>query len=129
MKNIRVKRIYEPPSSEDGVRILVDRIWPRGISKERAAVSEWMKEIAPSPELCMWFSHQSERFAEFSDRYERELAEDPIHTELVDRICGMAVDKNVTLLYASKDPVHNHANILQRWLSSRSERKEHGQQF
>jgi uncharacterized protein YeaO (DUF488 family) len=122
MMNIRLKRIYEPPSPEDGVRILVDRLWPRGISKERAAINEWMKDIAPSAELCKWFGHRPERFDEFSARYERELTEDPIRSELVDRIFGMAAVQNVTLVYAAKDPVHNQAIVLHRWLARRSER-------
>jgi uncharacterized protein YeaO (DUF488 family) len=126
--HISVKRIYDPPSPEDGVRILVDRFWPRGISKERAAVDAWMKDIAPSSELCKWFGHRPERFAEFTERYERELAEDPIRNELADRICGIAVEKNVTLVYAAKDAVHNQAIVLQRWLTRRSEQGERKRQ-
>jgi uncharacterized protein YeaO (DUF488 family) len=124
MHQILVKRIYDAPSPEDGVRILVDRLWPRGISKERAAVNEWMKEIAPSTELCKWFGHQPERFDEFSARYERELEEDPLRNELADRICSMTAEQNVTLVYAAKDSVHNQAIVLQRWLARRSERVE-----
>lgn len=116
---IRLKRIYEPPSPEDGVRILVDRLWPRGISKEQASLDEWMKEIAPSPELRKWFCHQPERFAEFTRRYELELSEDPTRCRLVDRIWELASEKNVTLVYAAKDPVHNHAIVLQQWLNRR----------
>ena len=117
--SIGVKRIYDPPSPEDGVRILVDRLWPRGISKERSAGDEGMKEIAPSPELRTWFGHRPERFAEFSEKYERELKEDPIRRQLADRILDMAVHRQVTLHYAAKDPVHNHAVVLQRWLGRR----------
>ncbi|GIN11830.1 hypothetical protein J26TS2_16970 [Shouchella clausii] len=113
---IDVKRIYETPSPEDGVRILVDRLWPRGVSKERAAIDEWMKEIAPSPELRIWFSHRPERFASFAKKYELELAQDPIRYERAVRIWEMAVQKPVTLVYAAKDPVHNHANVLRDWL-------------
>jgi len=119
--HIQVKHIDDPPSSEDGVRILVDRLWPRGLTKEKAAVDAWMKEIAPSPGLRTWFGHRPERFAEFNERYERELKEDPVRKELANRICQMAAEKNVTLLYAAKDPVHNHAIILQRWLNCRGE--------
>jgi len=118
-----VKRIYDPPSPEDGVRILVDRLWPRGISKEQAAVDEWMREIAPSPELRTWFGHRPERFQAFSESYEQELAADPVRIELADRICRMAAANHVTLLYAAKDPVHNHAVVLHRWLSRRFERE------
>jgi len=124
MRQILVKRIYDAPSPEDGVRILVDRLWPRGISKERAAVNEWMKEIAPSTELCKWFGHQPERFDEFSARYERELEGDPLRNELADRICSMTAEQNVTLVYSAKDSVHNQAIVLQRWLARRSEREE-----
>lgn len=119
--NIRVKRIYDLPSPEDGVRILVDRLWPRGISKEQAAIDQWMKDIAPSPELRKSHCHQPELFAEFSERYMRELEEDPLRNELVDQICNLALKQNVTLLYAAKDPVHNHANVLEQWLKRRME--------
>lgn len=74
---VSVKRVYDPPAPEDGVRVLVDRLWPRGLSREKAAIDEWMKDIAPSPELRVWFGHRPERFAEFAAAYERELAEDP----------------------------------------------------
>jgi uncharacterized protein YeaO (DUF488 family) len=117
--SIQIKRVYESPSPEDGVRILIDRLWPRGISKEQASIDEWMKEIAPSPELRTWFGHRPERFAEFAENYERELSEDPTRIGLADRICELAVQQNVTLVYAAKDPVHNHAVVLQRWLHRR----------
>lgn len=116
-KAIRIKRIYEPPSPEDGVRILVDRLWPRGVSKEQASIDEWMKDIAPSPALRAWFGHRPERFAEFAEKYGQELSEDPARRELAERIAGMAVRTNVTLVYAAKDPVHNHAAVLHRWLN------------
>lgn len=121
--NIQVKRIYEPPSPDDGVRILVDRLWPRGISKERAAVDDWMKDIAPSPELRKWFGHRPERFEEFQTLYERELDENPMSLALADQIRDLASEKTVTLLYAAKDPVHNHAVVLERWLKRRNNRK------
>lgn len=116
---IRIKRVYEPPAPEDGVRILVDRLWPRGVSKEQASIDEWMKEIAPSPELRTWFGHRPERFAEFAAGYERELAEDPVRLRLADRICETALRQPVTLVYAAKDPVHNHAVVLRDWLKRR----------
>jgi uncharacterized protein YeaO (DUF488 family) len=118
--DILLKRVYDPRSPEDGVRLLVDRLWPRGVSKEQAAIDEWMKEIAPSPELRTWFCHRPERFAEFRENYERELAEDPVRRELVGRILKMASEQNVTLVYAAKDPVHNHAIVLQQWLYRQS---------
>lgn len=116
--HISVKRVYEPPASGDGYRILVDRIWPRGISKEQAAIDEWMRAIAPSPELRKWFNHQPERFADFSENYISELETDPERAVLAARICDMASKQPVTLVYAAKDPVHNHANVLRRWLVS-----------
>lgn len=117
---VRVKRIYEPPAPEDGIRILVDRLWPRGISKEQAAIDEWMKDIAPSPALRTWFGHRPERFAEFSKQYEQELSLDPARCALAQRICELALRSNVTLVYAAKDPVHNHAVVLLRWIQCRS---------
>lgn len=116
---IRIKRIYEPPVPGDGLRILVDRLWPRGVAKAQAAVDEWMKEIAPSPELRTWFGHQPERFAEFALAYERELTEDPLRLALADRICQAALKGPITLVYAAKDPVHNHAVVLRDWLVRR----------
>ncbi|MGG6314367.1 DUF488 domain-containing protein [Paenibacillus macerans] len=113
---IRVKRIYEPPAPEDGYRILVDRLWPRGMTKAEAAIDEWMKAIAPSPELRKAFAHRMERYAEFSANYIRELDADPERAVLADRIRDIARNRPVTLLYAAKDPVHNHANVLLRWL-------------
>jgi uncharacterized protein YeaO (DUF488 family) len=123
---IRLRRVYEPPAPEDGVRILVDRLWPRGISRERAAIDEWMKDIAPSPELRNWFCHKPERFEEFTAAYEQELAADPVRRGLADRLLAMATRQNVTLVYAARDPVHNHAVVLQRWLNRqiRPEREE-----
>ena len=122
--NILLKRVYEPRSPEDGVRLLVDRLWPRGVSKEQAAIDEWMKDIAPSPELRAWFCHRPERFAEFRENYERELAEDPVRRELVGRILKMASEQNVTLVYAAKDPVHNHAIVLHRYLCRQLEHNQ-----
>ena len=120
---IQLKRIYEPPAPQDGVRILVDRLWPRGLTKEQAAIDEWMKALAPSPELRKWFCHRPERFADFVVQYERELAEDPVRCQLADRILEMAMRQNVTLLYAAKDPVYNHASVLHRWLVRRAEQR------
>ncbi|OMG49698.1 hypothetical protein BK140_10560 [Paenibacillus macerans] len=114
---IAVKRIYEAPASGDGYRILVDRLWPRGVKKEQAAIDEWMKAVAPSPELRKWFNHQPERFAAFSDSYVRELETDPERAVLAARIRELAEKQRVTLVYAAKDPACNHAVVLQRWLT------------
>lgn len=110
---IQIKRIYEEPAGSDGTRVLVDRLWPRGVSKERAALDLWLKDIAPSPELRMWFDHKPERFAEFSARYQDELSRNPAMTTLKELIEKAT---NVTLLYAAKDPEVNHAIVLLNYL-------------
>lgn len=110
MKKLQIKRIYEKPSSHDGIRILVDRLWPRGIRKENAHLDYWFKDIAPSPELRMWFGHKPERFKEFSKKYMSELK----YTKTtIEQIKDMLKNKNVTLIYAAKDPKINHAVILE----------------
>ncbi|GAB1416667.1 DUF488 domain-containing protein [Paludibacter sp.] len=106
---IKIKRIYEQPSEDDGYRILVDRIWPRGISKEFASLNEWNKTITPSPELRIWFNHLPERFEAFSEMYRLELTS---YSAELSRIKLLANNQNVTLLYAAKDPHINHAVIL-----------------
>lgn len=108
---IKIKRIYEPPEPSDGLRILVDRLWPRGIAKDKAAVDEWLKEIAPSNELRTWFGHQPERWTEFQRRYRAELRT-PEHRARLDRLRAMASKHTVTLLYAAKDEEHNNARAL-----------------
>lgn len=113
---INLKRIYEAPHPEDGVRILVDRLWPRGVSKQQAAVDEWMKEIAPSPELRKWYGHDPSKFAEFKEHYIKELEHDPVRAGLAASIRQTAADSRVTLLYAAKDEKLSHALILWNWL-------------
>ncbi|WP_410055682.1 DUF488 domain-containing protein [Paenibacillus sp.] len=113
---MRTKRIYESSAPEDGYRILVDRLWPRGMTKADAAIDEWMKTIAPSPELRKQFAHRMERYAEFSASYLRELNANPECAVLADRIRDLARERPVTLLYAAKDPVYNHVTVLRRWL-------------
>lgn len=110
---IQIKRIYDEPGVSDGTRVLVDRLWPRGMSKERAALDLWFKDIAPSPELRVWFSHKSERFAEFSARYTDELSRNSAVATLKE-MAGKT--KNLTLLYAAKNPDINHAVVLQNSL-------------
>ncbi|WP_405108761.1 DUF488 domain-containing protein [Paenibacillus sp. FSL K6-1217] len=117
--SIGLKRIYEPADPADGYRILVDRLWARGVTKEQAAIDEWMKDIAPSPALRRWFGHLPERFTAFKERYTRELEENPACAGLAESIRERALEQKVTLVYAAKDPVHNHANVLQEWLISR----------
>lgn len=107
--HFQIKRIYEDPTQSDGYRVLVDRLWPRGISKETARLDEWNKEIAPSTELRKWFDHRSERFAEFAVRYKEELKTQ--QDDLV-RLRELASKKTITLVYAAKDSKHNHAAVL-----------------
>jgi uncharacterized protein YeaO (DUF488 family) len=111
--NYQVKRIYNEPSASDGYRVLVDRLWPRGVSKEQAMLDDWLKEVAPSAELRTWFGHEPERFEEFKVRYETELDSNPA----VKRLQALVRDhKTITLLYAAKDPVVNHAQVLLGYL-------------
>jgi len=112
MANIFLKRVYEPYEEMDGCRILVDRLWPRGISKDAAKLSYWLKELAPSNELRKWFCHKPELFEEFRRRYLDELRTDEQKREFIREIIEMAARGPVTLLYGAKDPVHNHARVL-----------------
>lgn len=109
MKTIQIKRVYEDKSKNDGHRILIDRLWPRGVSKEDAHFDEWMKELAPSTELRKWFDHKPERFEEFSKRYKKELAE---KKELLDKLKELAKKRKVTLLFAAKDTEINNAVVI-----------------
>jgi uncharacterized protein YeaO (DUF488 family) len=109
MKTIQIKRVYEDKSKDDGHRILIDRLWPRGVSKEDAHFDEWMKELAPSTELRKWFDHKPERFEEFSKRYKKELAE---KKELLDKLKELAKKRKVTLLFAAKDTEINNAVVI-----------------
>ena len=114
----RIKRIYEPADPSDGIRVLVDRIWPRGMKKSEAHLKFWIKEIAPSTKLRLWFAHSAERFAEFRRRYIAELAGNPALAEL--RKLGKG--RRVTLLYAARDHNVNHAVVLLSLLRTRSSR-------
>lgn len=119
---IQVKRIYDRPAAGDGRRVLVDRLWPRGVSRERAELDEWERALAPSPELRSWFSHRPERFAEFRLAYIDELQR---QRQQLKKLRASASDGPVTLLYAARDPDHNHAvvlaEVLRRGLPKRSE--------
>lgn len=107
---IRIKRIYEQLGDDDGYRILIDRLWPRGVSKENAHVDLWLKEIAPSTELRKWFGHDPAKWEEFGERYRKELAE---KKEDLHKIKDLEKEhENVTLLYAGKDTEHTHALVL-----------------
>lgn len=109
MKAIKIKRVYEEASDTDGYRLLVDRIWPRGVSKEEAKLDEWNKEIAPSTELRKWFDHKEERFEEFASKYKNELKE---HQKELKRIKKISEKQQLCLLYGAKDEKHNQAVVL-----------------
>lgn len=111
--HLYIKRVYDPPAASDGQRILVDRLWPRGVRKEVAALDLWCKDIAPSPELRKWFGHQPERFAVFRDRYRAELAG---NEGAVRHLKDLLANGDVTLLYAAHDPACNHARVLAEFL-------------
>ncbi len=108
-----IKRIYDAPASTDGYRVLVDRLWPRGLTKQRAAIDLWLKDIAPSPGLRTWFGHDPAKFAEFRIRYTNELRRNSTVETLVDSLHQQA---NTTLLYATTDPNVNHAAVLRDFL-------------
>jgi uncharacterized protein YeaO (DUF488 family) len=111
----RVKRIYEPASADDGFRVLVDRLWPRGISKEKAHIDAWLKEIAPSDALRKQFHGQAESWKEFVAAYGRELKEEPAKAAAAE-LHERAKHERVTLLYAARDENHNNAVVLKDWL-------------
>lgn len=111
--SLSMKRAYEEPAAADGKRILIDRLWPRGVSKEKARIDLWMKEIAPSTELRKWFGHDPEKWTEFQTRYKKELDG---NVELVESIRRMAKAETVTLVYSAKDEAHNDAVVLLKYL-------------
>ncbi len=116
---LRVKRIYEEASAEDGCRVLVDRLWPRGVSKARAAVDRWAKEAAPSAELRKWYGHDPARLEEFRARYLAELEESPAAAAFAEEIGRILQDQDVTLLYGAKVRETSHALVLRDWVKSR----------
>ena len=114
--DIKTKRIYEDASKNDGFRVLVDRIWPRGISKEDAKLDEWMKEIAPSTDLRKWFDHKEERFDAFSKKYREELNN---HSDLIEELLSKTKNRRLTLLYSAKDETHNQAVVLKSFIENK----------
>lgn len=113
MKNIEIKRVYESPSSTDGVRILIDRLWPRGIKKSELLMDDWIKDLSPSPDLRKWFNHDPSKFKEFEKRYTEELNENKkIWLPLIKKY----LQGKITLLYAAHDPEINHAICLKNYL-------------
>jgi uncharacterized protein YeaO (DUF488 family) len=111
--SLTIKRIYEPAAPKDGFRILIDRIWPRGLSKASASVDLWLKTLAPSTELRQWFGHDPEKWVQFRQRYFAELDG---QAEAVDQVLKMAKRRRVTLLYGAKDTLHNNAVALMEYL-------------
>lgn len=112
--SVKIKRVYQTPDTTDGTRILVDRLWPRGLSKEKAKVDLWMKEIAPSTELRKWFAHDPEKWSQFQTRYLDELK---LHNEQLQTLRHDISRGPVTLLYGAKDEEHNEAVVLQKLLN------------
>jgi uncharacterized protein YeaO (DUF488 family) len=110
---VSIKRAYEPPGPGDGTRILVDRLWPRGVTKTDAQIAQWMKEIAPSTELRKWFGHDPERWEEFRRRYRAELAQ---KRELMAELRALARKGRLTLVYSAHDEAHNQAVVLREAL-------------
>lgn len=111
---VQIKRIYDAPSPDDGYRVLVDRLWPRGVSKEKAKLDVWLKEAGPSDELRTWFGHDPAKYAEFKQRYEKELSANPAFAELRQIVRD---HPTVTLLYSAHDEEHNQAQVLLGQLS------------
>jgi uncharacterized protein YeaO (DUF488 family) len=114
---IAIKRVYLPPDKGDGQRVLVDRLWPRGVSKHDAAVDVWLKEIAPSAELRKWFGHDPAKWGEFRKRYRAELAD---NDELVAQLRALIEEGRVTLLYGAHDEEHNQARVLLELMEGKS---------
>ncbi len=110
--NVILKRAYELPAKSDGYRVLVDRLWPRGLAKVKAKIDLWLKEVAPSTELRQWFGHDPEKWIEFEKRYRAELKTNPVWSELQ----SLARQKDLTLVYAAKDQLHNEAVVLKQLL-------------
>jgi len=108
-RNIKLKRAYQAPSSDDGVRVLIDRLWPRGVTKQKAALDRWMKEIAPSTELRKWFAHDPNRWEEFRSRYAEELS---LRKDLLTELRSIARRGPLTLVYSARDEQHNDAVAL-----------------
>ena len=108
-EDVKVKRAYEPASGSDGIRVLIDRLWPRGVKKTDAKIDEWMKDIAPSTALRKWFGHDPDRWPEFQDRYEAEVRQ---HPDQLDRLRTLAREGRLTLVFSANDEAHNDAVVL-----------------
>lgn len=119
---IQVKRVYEPPAKADGARLLVERLWPRGLKKEAAKLDGWLREVAPSTELRKWFSHDRAKWPDFQRRYHAELNR---HPDAWQPILDAAKHGDVTLLFSSHDAEHNNVVALKAYLESRAQKKQH----
>lgn len=114
---IQIRRIYDDPEDSDGARILVDRLWPRGISKDRAQLTDWCKEVAPSTDLRRWYSHDRAKFDEFAERYRTELTSDDDQKTALKKLKSFVSEGPVTLLTATKEPEISEAEVLRRMLT------------
>jgi len=114
---IKLKRVYEPIQPEDGLRILVERLWPRGVSKEKAKIDDWLKEIAPSTELRKWYAHQPERWPAFREKYVEELQAKPEAVSHLRSLCSG--QQTVTFIYAARDEAHNSAIVLKHFIEGK----------
>lgn len=110
--SVSLKRVYQPSAKTDGVRVLVDRLWPRGVTKSKANVDLWVKDLAPSTELRKWFGHDPEKWFEFQKKYRAELKGNPALSE----IRMLSCQGNITLIYAAKDELYNHALVIKQVL-------------
>ena len=117
--DVRIKRVYEAPEESDGFRILTDRLWPRGISKVKAELGVWEKNIAPSPELRKWFNHEPEKYDEFREKYLTELSANEETAHFIDLVQEKLKEGPVTLLFGAKDTEHNQAVVLQEYLKDK----------
>jgi uncharacterized protein YeaO (DUF488 family) len=120
---LQMKRAYDPPSSRDGYRVLIDRLWPRGVAKEELKLDDWLKDLAPSAELRRWFGHDPAKWSEFQKRYRAELATGSARGKLHD-LAERALDEPVTLVYSAKDEEHNDAVVLKKLLDSEMKRSK-----
>lgn len=124
MFQIQIRRIYEEPKKTDGARVFVDRLWARGLKKEDAELTLWMKEAAPSGELRRWFHAHPSSFSMFADQYIQELETNPDQGAIIEKVKNLLSKGNVTLLYGSKDTVHNNAIVLQKWLDKKMQQEK-----
>lgn len=116
-ERVQIRRVYEAPDADDGYRVLVDRLWPRGVSKDKADVDEWLRDVSPSDELRHWFGHDPDLWSEFQRRYRVEL--EGVGAESMDHLVALASEQKVTLVYAARDTEHNNAVAIKELLDER----------